>query len=103
MALALAGTVGVAFLAQLAAAERGLRTSRRREEEMLSADRVLTALTVLTRDDLDRRIGVHPLGEFWISVQRPRQRLYRLALGTTADPRTEFLTTVVYRPDRPAQ
>ena len=60
-------------------------------------DRVLTALTLLTRAELDRRLGRHPLGELMVDIQRPERTLYRIALAQQESPQVEDLVTVVYR------
>lgn len=60
-------------------------------------DRMLTALTLLKREELDRRIGRHPLGESIIDIERPEQTLYRIAVMQARFPEMEDLVTVVYR------
>ena len=60
-------------------------------------ERVLTALTLLKRDDLDRRLGRHPIGELIVDIERPERALYRIALMQATSPQVEELVTVVYR------
>ena len=64
---------------------------------MANEDRVLAAMTLLKRVDLDRRIGRHEVGEFVLDVQRPERTLYRIAVAQTSAPQVEDLVTVVYR------
>jgi hypothetical protein len=64
-----------------------------------AADRVLTAMTLLGRTDLDRRIGRHPVGEFEVHVSRPERVLYRIAIAAAAAPERTLLATVVHRPE----
>jgi hypothetical protein len=59
---------------------------------------VLTATALLSRDDLDRRLGRHPIGQFIVEVQRPDPTLYRIAIAEGRAPEVEALVTVVYRP-----
>ena len=61
------------------------------------ADRVLSAVTLLAADDLDRRLGSHPVGEFVVDVQRPRRFLYRIAVAEGDAPARMLLVTVVAR------
>jgi type II secretory pathway pseudopilin PulG len=98
IALAILGTAGLSLVAVV---QSGLASERRaREEEgtLGTASRVLTALTLLTREDLDQRIGPHPLGEFQIDVARPERTLYRIAIARLDSPGTAMLVTVVSKP-----
>src|SRR5207247_2490598 len=70
---------------------------RDRERTLAAADRLLTGLTLLNRQDLDRRLGRHPLGAFIVDIERPERTLYRIALAEERSPEVEELVTVVYR------
>jgi type II secretory pathway component PulJ len=94
--LASAGTALIGLLGQALQAESELRD---RERALRAAERVLTAAALLTRTDLDRRLGRHPVGELLLEVQRPRPTLYRLAVSLGSAPAVEMLVTVVYRPE----
>lgn len=80
-------------LAQLAEAQR---QSALREERLTDADRLLTAVSLLTRRDLDLRLGRREVGPWIVEVQRPRPDLYRIEVGSGAQP---DLTTLLYRPE----
>jgi type II secretory pathway pseudopilin PulG len=97
VALAILSGVGLALLDLVTAGLRAERESRERERVLAVEDRVLTALTLLTRPELDRRVGRHPLGELIVDIQRPERSLYRIALTQQAFSRVEDLVTVVYR------
>src|SRR5260221_9676261 len=71
------GVAGTALIALLAQALRDEQRLRDRERTMDAAERVLVTETLLAHDDLDRRIGRHPMGAFVADVQRPRPTLYR--------------------------
>jgi hypothetical protein len=101
VALAIVGAVGVATLGLLAAGLGGEAEARRRERELWAADRLLTAHTLLTRRELDQRIGRRDAGGFVIDVQRPERTLYRIAVSHAASPHVDELVTVVYRADDP--
>ena len=94
--LALAGT---ALLELVGAGMRAERDSRMREATLATEERLLAALTLLNRQELDQRIGRRVVGEFIVDVQRPEQSLYRIALAQQQAPSVEDLVTVVYRPE----
>lgn len=97
VAITILGTAGVLQIGILQAhVNRGYQL-RRRERELVTADRVMTALTLLTRVDLDRRLGSRQIGEFTAEVQRPAENLYRISLRSIRAPNREMLVTVVYR------
>ncbi len=99
VALAILAASGVALAAVASAGLRSEAVARVRERTLATEDRVLAALTLLSRQDLDRRLGRHPLGAFVVDVERPERTLYRLALADTIAPEVEALVTVVYRRD----
>ncbi len=89
--MAFAGVSTLTLLSQLAASEeRAEATALRLTDE----DRLLTAYTLLRREELDRLLGTRAVGRYLVEVQRPRPDLYRIAIGdsTAAD-----LMTLVYR------
>ena len=97
VALAILSGAGLALLDLVTAGLRAERESRERERVLAVDDRILTALTLLTRAELDRRLGRHPLGELVADIQRPERTLYRIALAQQESPQVEDLVTVVYR------
>ncbi len=99
VALALLAGSGVALAGLVSAGLRSEGDARARERTLATEERVLAALTLLSREDLDRRLGRHRLGEFVVDVERPEGTLYRIALADTLAPDVEALVTVVYRPE----
>ena len=99
IALVVLTSVGTGLVAALAAAMRSEHQLRREEALVLAAERVLAAMALLGRADLDRRLGRHPAGEFVVEVQRPERTLYRIAVRESQAPEIEALVTVVYRPE----
>ena len=97
VALAILSSAGLALLDLLTSALRAERDARERERVLAVEERVLTALTLLKRDELDRRLGRHPLGELVVDIERPERTLYRIAVGQALSPGVEDLATVVYR------
>jgi type II secretory pathway component PulJ len=94
--LASAALSVVALLAQMSDFERRAEAT---ETRLGDEERLLTALTLLTRDDLDRRLGQRTAGPYVVEIQRPDRVLYRLAIGTSDAPSHPDLATLVYRPE----
>jgi len=97
VAMGILSASGMAVVALVSAGLGGEREARERERTLAAADRVLTALTLLKRDELDRRLGRHALGEFVVDIGRPERTLYRIAVAQQRSPEVEDLVTVVYR------
>ncbi len=101
-ALVILAVGGTALVASLGAAVRAERSATAEERATDSASRVLAAVSLLTRSDLDRRLGERTVGEFRVSVQRPEPMLYRAAVAELKAPNVELVVTVLYRPEAPA-
>lgn len=101
VALTILATAGVAAVSLLAAGARSERVAASRERTLRQADRLLTVYTLLTRTELDQRLGSQTIGRLAVQVQRPERALYRIAVVDTLAPTQELLVTVVYRPEVP--
>lgn len=77
------------------------RRQQQREAEMDAAAQLLTVTALMTRRDLDRRLGSHQVGTFLATVQRPEPRLYRLSVASADAPDVDLVVTVVYREAEP--
>jgi len=97
VALTVLGLVGSSVVSLLAASIRAEERAAGRERLLESADRVLIAMSLLDRRELDRRLGASELGEFLVVVTRPEATLYRLSIADRAAPDVELLVTVVHR------
>lgn len=98
IAVTIVSTVGIASIAFLVTAQDSYERLTSRETEMQAAERVLTATTLLTRSELEQRIGVREVADFVVSVDRPEPSLFRLGVAPAARPAAEVLSTLVYRP-----
>jgi type II secretory pathway pseudopilin PulG len=98
VALAILSSAGLALLELVTGGLRAERAARERERVLAVEERVVTALTLLKREDLDRRIGQHHVGELVVEIQRPERALYRISVRQSDSPEVEDLVTVVYRP-----
>ena len=97
VALAILSGAGLALLDLVTAGLRAERDARERERVLVVEERVLTALTLLKRAELDQRLGRHPIGELVVDIERPERTLYRIAVMPAQSPQVEDLVTVVYR------
>ena len=103
VALAVLSIAGVGTVSALRAA--GLETTRMEDGErrLRDEDRILTAMSLLEADELDRRLGSHEVGAYLVSVSRPERQLYRIAIVSRDAPGYEDLVTIVYRVSADAQ
>jgi len=97
VAVVILATAGIALTETVGAGLRAERDAREREGRLANEERLLTALTLLNRRELDQRIGRRRIGDFIVDVQRPERTLYRIALIQEQSPQVEDLVTVVYR------
>jgi len=96
-AVVILGVAGLALVELVAGGTRAVAVARDREREMADEERLLTAWSLLKRDELDQRIGDRVVGPYVVRVQRPERGLYRLAVERSAAPGVEELVTVVWR------
>jgi len=100
-AVAILGVAGLALVELVAGGTRAVGVARDRERELTDEERLLTAWSLLKRDELDQRIGERTVGPYVMRVQRPERGLYRLAVERSVAPGVEELVTVVYRAGTP--
>lgn len=98
IALTLLAGAGVTLVSLLAGSLRSEAVMRSREATYAELDLSLTTMSLLSRADLDRRLGRHSIGHFVSDVQRPEPALYRIAVSVDGTIGNESLVTVVYRP-----
>jgi hypothetical protein len=96
IALTILLAAGVSLVSLIGASLRSEATLAAREAQVGELDRLLVAMSLLTRADLDRRLGPHQVGPMLADVQRPEPALYRIAVSR---PGMDPLVTVVYRPE----
>ena len=97
IALVILTTAGIGFVELVGTGLRVERDSRIREQTVATEDRLLAALTLLKRGELDQRLGRRQIGEFIVDIQRPERTLYRIAVVQAQSPQVEDLVTVIYR------
>jgi hypothetical protein len=89
-----AGSGLAAAFSTAALSEAGMQS---REAESLSMDRVMTALTLLSTEDLQGRAGMHRVGEFLATVEPLGSGLYRISVIPPSGIARHSLETLVYR------
>jgi len=99
LALAILGTAGAALVAVVGAALHDQQIAAARETSLERVDRLLAASTLLSRQELNQRLGRHDAGDLVVDIERPEPTLYRVAILAGDAPDVEQLVTVVYRPD----
>lgn len=98
-ALVILSVTGLALVELVTDATRALTEAHARESEIADQDRLLTAYSLLTIDELNRRLGRRDVGPYVVEIQRPERSLYRLSVARRAALHTDDLVTVVYRPE----
>jgi Tfp pilus assembly protein PilX len=96
-AVVILGVAGLALIELVAGGTRAVALARERERELADEERLLTAWSLLRREELDQRIGDRAVGPYVVRVQRPERGLYRIAIERNEAPGVEELVTVVYR------
>ena len=92
-------TAGLGLAELVGSGLRAVQTAAARERELADEERLLAAYALLTRADLERRVGLARVGPYEVSVERPEGTLYRIALSRGETRGVEDLVTVVYRPE----
>lgn len=102
VALSLITTVGVSVVVLGQTALGAEQRAADEEARYDDADRLLTAVSLLRRGELDQRLGTHEVGAFAVTIERPELTLYRLSLARLSAAERSLLVTVVYRPPETA-
>jgi len=96
IALAILATAAASMLAVATQAARAVERVRAAEAEIRAANAFLTAVSLWTREDLDRRLGDREQGAWRLRVDRPAETLYVVILSDSLE--RELLRTSLYRP-----
>ena len=96
-AVVILSVASLGFVELIGAGTRAVATARVRERVLGDEERLLAAYTLLTRTDLDRRLGRRELGPYVVNIERPERALYRIAIARKESREVEDLVTVVYR------
>lgn len=97
VAVVILGTAGLALVATTAESLRAVAWAESRERELADEERLLAAYTLLTKPELDQRIGSTDAGRYVVRIERPEPALYRISVRRRDTPELEDLVTVVVR------
>lgn len=100
VALVILATAGATIVTMVAESAHAVHQVRAAEEEMRAANAFLSAVSLWSREDLDRHLGDRVQGVWVMRVDRPTPTLYVATLTDTATHR-ELLRTSLYRPEAP--
>lgn len=98
VALAVFGTAGLAALALVRDAADAVDRARAADRRMRDADAFFNAVSLWTREDLDRRLGQRPQGPWRVTILRPEPTLYEVTLRDTLGDGV-LLHTALHRPE----
>ena len=98
VALVILTTAGAAAVTLVAEAARDVQRVRGAEMEIRDASAFMDAVSLWSRDDLDRHIGDRRQGAWLMRVDRPTPTLYVATLADTAT-HAELLRTSLFRPE----
>lgn len=101
VALVVITSSGVATIGALDAAMRNAIELEAIEAQQQHANALLQDYSLLSRGDLDQRIGEQHVGPLFVRVTRPQRALYRVAVGELTHPDRELLVTVLLRTPDP--
>jgi hypothetical protein len=99
VAVAILATAGMTLVSLLAQSADHERRAEEVEQRLADEERLLTAITLLSREDLDRRLGRRTTGPYVVEVQRPTRVLYRVTIASADSAARPDLATLVYRPE----
>jgi type II secretory pathway pseudopilin PulG len=96
VALAFLGTVGSAAAWSATESLRAVQRTHAREAEQRAAARLLDAVALWPRADLDRHLGTRAEGSWRLYIERPTETVYTVTVRDTARGAV-LLQTALYR------
>lgn len=99
VALTIFATAALGLVSLLAQSAEHERRAEDAERVLADEERLMTALSLLLRSDLDLRLGSRTAGPYVVEVQRPAAALYRVSIARADAPAAPDLVTLAYRPE----
>ena len=96
VALAILGVAGASLAALAVGATDAVRRAHRLDDDVRRASAFLDVVALWPREDLDRRLGTRPQGEWLLDVRHVAPALYTVAIADSGDARP-LLRTALYR------
>jgi prepilin-type N-terminal cleavage/methylation domain-containing protein len=98
VAVAILSMTAVSSIGFIAASLEAQGRLDEREAELATAAEVLTIMALLSRRELDQRIGVRDVAGFAVWVDRPEPSLFRVGVAPGHQPGAEVVSTLIFRP-----
>jgi hypothetical protein len=98
VAITILGIAGVSAVVMAADSARTVHHVREVDADVRAASGFLGAVSLWTREDLDRHLGSRVEGAWRLRVDRPTRTLYVVSLADTAGG-PELVRTALFRPD----
>jgi type II secretory pathway pseudopilin PulG len=99
VAIAILGTVASAAAWKTAETLHAVSRMHAREAEVRAAQRLLSAVSLWPREDLDRHLGARPQGRWMMHVDRTTETLYEIALIDSVSARVVLRTALFREPE----
>ena len=96
VAMTIFAIASTATLVRAAQARHAVVLSMASEDRLNAASAFLDHVVLWPREDLDRHLGTHPQGQWWLDVEHPVPELYTIAIVDSAS-HQKLLDTIVYR------
>ncbi len=96
VAMTIFAIASTATLVRAAQARHVVVLSIASEDRLNAASAFLDHVVLWPREDLDRHLGTHPQGPWWLDVEHPVAELYTIAIVDSAS-HQKLLDTIVYR------
>ncbi len=77
-------------------ARHSVALARMSEDRLNAASAFMDRVVLWPRDDLDRHLGAHTQGDWWLDIEHPVPQLYSIAL-LDGRSHVKLLDTMVYR------
>jgi len=100
VALAVLGAIASTAAWQTAELLNAVSRIRTAEENIRAAQRLLTAVSLWPREDLDRHLGNGPQGPWMMYVERVGDDIYEVVLRDTVSERPVLRTALLREPGR---
>jgi hypothetical protein len=97
IALVILASAGVSTIGYVAEVVHDRVLTEEREREVVRAEQLLIAHALLSRQELEQRIGPRTVGAHVVHVERPLPGLFRISVADASRPLVELIVTVVFR------
>ncbi len=97
VAIMILGSGGAALAGRIVQELHQVEILRDREAELFEAEQLIARAALLTRGELELRLGRRPAGNLLLITSRPASTVFRLAVSRADAPGNELLVTLVHR------